>query len=148
MSNTKKIKSAPTKNDSSTRPWQGTVLAVLNIIGLIFTAMFIPFAILIIVGGGMLSFMEDVNPIIGLLFGGGGLVFLFILLFFFILGVFVIRGLFKGRRWTIIVSLIFSILSLVGVVFDFSFFSLIVTSLFLYLEITCLMHPFYGNGKK
>jgi hypothetical protein len=129
------------------RPWQGTFLAVLNIIGLIFTGLFIPFAILIIVGGSMLSSVEKINPGMAMLFGGGGLVILLILLFFFILGIFIVRGLFKGQKWAVIISLVFSALGVIQLVFNFDLFSALLTALFLYLEISCLLHPFYG-GKK
>jgi hypothetical protein len=130
-----------------TRPWQGTFLAVLNIIGLMFIAMFIPFALLITIGGGMLSFINEIGPGIAMLFGGGGLALLLILLFFFILGIFIISGLFKGKKWVVIISLLFSALNVVQLVFNFNLFSALLLALFLYLEISCLIHPFYGSKK-
>jgi hypothetical protein len=142
------IKTAPApKTTKIVRPWQGTFLAVLNIIGLIFVGLFIPFALLIAVGGSMLSFAEEIGPGMALLFGGGGLVLLLMLLFFFILGIFIVRGLFKGQKWVIIISLIFSALSAIQLVFNFDVFSALLVALFIYLEISCLLHPFYG-GKK
>ncbi len=143
---TAKTVSTP-KVNKTTRPWQGTFLAVLNIIGLIFTAMFIPFALLIVIGGSMLSFIEDIGPGMAMLFGGGGLILFLMLLFFFILGIFIVRGLFKGQKWVLIVSLIFSALGVIQLVFNFSLFSALLMVLFIYLEIACLIHPFYG-GKK
>jgi hypothetical protein len=129
------------------RPWQGTLLAILNIVSLIIIAIIIPFAILLTVAGGALGFAKDVNPSIGLILGGGGLLLTLGLILYFILGIFITRGLFKGKKWAVIIMLIFSGFSLMGTLFDFSLFSFIILALFLYLEIACLMHPFYG-GKK
>jgi len=129
------------------RPWQGTLLAILNIVSLIIIAIIIPFAILLTVAGGALGFAKDVNPSIGLILGGGGLLLTLGLILYFILGIFITRGLFKGKKWAVIIMLIFSGFSLMGTLFDFSLFSFIILALFLYLEIACLIHPFYG-GKK
>jgi len=151
MSSTKKVKSvvktSTTKNNSSTRPWQGTVLTVFAIINFIFLVMLIPFILLIILGGGMLGFMENLEPGIAMLVGGGGLILLLGLLPFGILDIFMIRGFLKGQKWSIVLSLIFSTMSLIGMIFDFTLFSLILIGFLMYLEVTCLMHPFYG-GKK
>jgi hypothetical protein len=132
---------------TTSRPWQGTLLAILNIVSLIIIAIIIPFAILLTVAGGALGFAKDVNPSIGLILGGGGLLLTLGLILYFILGIFITRGLFKGKKWAVIIMLIFSGFSLMGTLFDFSLFSFIVLALFLYLEIACLIHPFYG-GKK
>jgi hypothetical protein len=133
------------------RPWQGTLLAILNIVSLIIIAIIIiiiPFAILLTVAGGALGFAKDVNPSISpsirLIYGG---VLTLGLILYFILGIFITRGLFKGKKWAVIIMLIFSGFSLMGTLFDFSLFSFIILALFLYLEIACLIHPFYG-GKK
>ena len=152
MVETKKVEPAvKTASASSikkvTRPWQGTVLAVFNIIGLIITIMFMPFVLLIILGGSMLGFIEEAGPGLAMLLGGGGVALLLMLLFFFVLEIFIVRGLFKGQKWVIILSLIFSAMSAVQLVLNFDLFSALIIALFVYLEIACLLHPFYG-GKK
>lgn len=142
------VKTAPAPSVKKvTRPWQGTVLAVFNIIGLIITVMFMPFVLLIILGGSMLGFIEEAGPGLAMLLGGGGIALLLMLLFFFILGIFIVKGLFKGQKWVIIVSLVFSAMSAVQLVLNFDLFSALIIALFVYLEIVCLLHPFYG-GKK
>jgi hypothetical protein len=152
MTKTQKTKSSntpipDTKKHKMTRPWQGTLLAILNIIGLIITAILLPFTILMALAGGALSFIQDLGPIFGLLLGGGGIILTIILIIYFILGIFITKGLFQGKRWAIILLLIFSAFSLFSVIFDFTLFSFILLAFFLYLEISCLMHPFYGNKK-
>lgn len=142
------VKTVPAaKTVTSTRPWQGTFLAVLNIIGLIFTAMLIPFALLLVLGGSLLSFVEEMGPGMAMLFGGGGLVLFLVLLLAFILGIFIVRGLFKGQKWVVILTLIFSAISAIQLVFNFELFSALIIALFIYLEIACLVHPFYSSKK-
>lgn len=129
------------------RPWQGTVLAILHIIGLIFLGLFLPFALIIGVIGGMLTFVEEVNPSLAMSVGGGGLALFLVLLAFFILGIFITRGIFKGKRWVIIVSLILSAMGVFQLAFNFELFSALLMALFVYLEIACLLHPFYNSKK-
>jgi hypothetical protein len=140
------MKSTP-PSKKVTRPWQGTFLAVLNIISLIITAMFIPFIILMIIAGGVLSFANDLEPIFGMILGGGGIILGVMLLIYFILGIFITKGLFKGRKWAVIILLIFSFLGLINLIFNFDLITLIIVALCLYLEIACLLHPFYSQTK-
>jgi len=140
-------KPAAATTNKVSRPWQGTILAVLQIIGLVIIAMFMPFVLLIVLGGSMLGFVKDAGPGLAMLFGGGGLVLFLFLLFFFILGIFIVRGLFKGQKWVIIISLLFSALNMAQLIFNFNIFSALMLALFLYLEITCLLHPFYNRKK-
>jgi hypothetical protein len=128
------------------RPWQGTLLFVLNIIFLIGIA----FTILsLFLAGvfGILTYNNNYPVLLGVLVGLSLLVFLLALVSFFILEIFVTIGLFKGKKWAIITMLIFASFDLMVTVFTFNLLSFIILVIFFYLEITCLAHPFYKSKK-
>ena len=126
------------------RPWQGTVLAVLQILKALAVAGIL--AVMMAAGfegfkGGEMGFMVG-------LAGVGGLVFLLPLLIVMIL---MIIALFKGRKWAVVVALILSILAFFPVIFTLgigpeAFFPVcIIWGFTLWLVIACLKNPFYAK---
>jgi len=63
------------------------------------------------------------------------------------LQIFVTRGIFKGQKWAVIISIVFIALDLSSLIRDFNLITLIIDGALMYLSIACLLHPFYG-GKK
>jgi len=129
------------------RPWQGTALAVLQILNTLVIAAIL--AVMMVAGfegfkGGEMGFIVGVA-------GVGGLVFLLPLLIAMIL---MIIALFKGRRWAVVVALIISILAFFPVMFTLGeglgvFLPVFVFWGFtLWLEIACLKNPFYAKKYK
>jgi hypothetical protein len=129
-----------TPEGGAIRPWQGTLLGVLNIIGLVALALAI---VLAFVGGSMLV---SLLPVWGML-GGIGMALGFILIAIWILVFFITKGIFKGQRWAIIVSLIFTGIALLSSIMNISemFFSLLIYAGMLYLEVVCLKDPYYNK---
>jgi hypothetical protein len=146
LKKTKSQTETPSRKNTS-RPWQGTILAILSVLSLIITIMFLPFTILMALAGGALSFVENLGPIFGVLLGGGGAILTIMLIIYLIVGIFITKGLFKGKKWTIILLFIFSLIGLPLAIFDFTLLSLIITAIFIYLEVSCLQHPFYNKKK-
>ena len=133
------------------RPWEGTTLGVLDIIGLVLSGIALAMLTFAIVGGGaILSQMaqgsEMQNFPMASFLGTMGTFLLIPVILFFILGVFITVGIFKGQKWAVIVSIIFTALALLS---SFSqgiqYFSLALNAFFLYLEIMCIKHPFYNK---
>jgi len=122
------------------RPWQGTLLGILNIIGLVGLALL---TIAAFIGGSMLA---SLIPVWGML-GGIGMALGFIFMAIWILVFFMTRGIFKGQKWTIILSLIFTALGLLGSIMSIKtmFFSAIIYAGMLYLEVVCLKDPYYNR---
>ncbi len=106
------------KQMSASRPWQGTVLGILYFIKALFIAIMLP---------EMTS-----NG-----FGFGVL----------ILQIFISRGLFKGEKWSTVISTIFAILGLAKLMTNFNAIYFIFIVFFIYLSITCLSHPFYKKNQ-
>lgn len=119
------------------RPWQGTFLAVLGIIGLVILGIFIP---MLFIGATFLAAMlpsalAGMTMILGLVVIG-----------LWVLELFIVIGLFKGQKWVLIVSMVFSALALIGGFYPtFSIFTLLMNGFMLYLAYTCLNHPFYNK---
>jgi len=119
------------------RPWQGTTLAVFGIIALVLLGIMIP---MIFMGAGLLATMLP-----GTL-GGMTMVFGLVFLGIWVLELFVVIGLFKGQKWVIILSIVFSVLALLGGFYPkFSILTLLLNAFMLYLEYVCLKHPFYNK---
>jgi len=143
-----KVANAPVSDveeHKADRPWQGTLLFVLNIIFLIGIVLSTLSAFLVGVLGTWAY--ADIDPRLGTVSGLFFLSLLSALIPFSILEIFVTIGLFKGKKWAIITMLVFSGLSLIGLFFTFNLFSFVILALFLYLEVTCLVHPFYKSKK-
>ncbi len=127
------------------RPWQGTALGVLNIIGLVLLAATLIFVFTIvgstIVGSTILDTAANKSNFIGALLEYKFIILIPIALLY-ILGVLITIGIFNGQKWAIIVSLAFSI---IGAISEVEVISLLISALVIYLEIYCLKHPFYGK---
>ncbi len=129
------------------RPWQGTVLAVFQILNTLAVAGIL--AVMMIAGfegfkGGEMGFMVGVA-------GVGGLVFLLPLL---IVMIFMVFAIFKGRRWAVMAALTISLLAFFPVMFTLgegleAFLPVfILWGFILWLEIACLKNPFYAKKYK
>jgi hypothetical protein len=128
------------------RPWQGTVLAVLNIISLA-TGFFV--FLLIMAGSGFVEGMVH-DSSLSMVMGLGRLIIFMIALPVIMLAVFVTIGLFKGQKWSVIIMMIFTILAILnsftgrfGVDGGQVLGSLVVNGFVLYCEIAALKDPFY-----
>ncbi len=134
------------------RPWQGTTLGVLYIIGLIILGLMITALIVAIAGGGaMLSqMMQQSSEIasfpIETFLGTMGTLLLIPIIGIFILIIFMTIGIFKGQNWAVIVAIIFTVLGLLSCFTNnIHYFSLALNAFILYLEIMCVKHPFYTH---
>ena len=124
------------------KPWQGTMLAWLQLVLLVFSVL-----ILVLTGiFGIAGFKAgEMGAMIGI-FGILGLVFLIPLN---VLEVFVVIGIFKGRKWAVVVAFIFTLLALPAVFFSIAggAISFLVVLIFfivnLWMEIKCLKHPYF-----
>lgn len=145
------------------RPWQGTTLGILHIIG----------AVLAFLGGIAFLFLRDLmsnmmNPMtiavqgqeaqtiqlsatgVAGIVGSLGLVAGLLLIGFGVLAIFITRGSFKGQKWAPIVAMIFAILGVLGNLSSFSLekgslVQLAVNAFVIYCTIICVKHPFYGK---
>jgi len=124
---------------TSSRPWQGSILGVISIVGVI-TLIFIL---------GFLLFARDIiSPYLietpfALLLGAGTFVTFMILLFGIILSLSITVGIFKGKAWAIILSIFFTGMSLAEALFSLSVIAIIAYGFLLYLEIMCVRNSFY-----
>ncbi len=125
---------------NATRPWQGTTVGVLNIIGLAFSALTV--LGLLVGGAAIASVLEEAG--LAMLAGIGTTVIAIILIPFIILGVFLTIGLFKGQRWTVIVSLVLTALSALGSVFSFNIPGIVIYGFVIYCLIACMKDPYYN----
>jgi len=134
---------ATAKTKPVSRPWQGTVLGVVYILSIALTVIMLP----ILLFGSTLGIMNGANNGLAMLLGGGMLIMSLLLIAIFILQIFVTIGIFKGQKWAVITSIVFTALSLSSLIQNFSLTTLIIDGALMYLSIACLLHPFYG-GKK
>jgi len=65
---------------------------------------------------------------------------------FLILGLFITIGLFKGQKWAVILSLIFTVIGTVGNITTLSYLGLAFNAFFIYCLIICLKEPFYNKN--
>jgi len=136
-----------TKTKQASRPWQGTVLGIIYTIHIVITIIMISGALWMVSQlptgntGDIISLKAALASTLIL-----GSISLFSI-FKFILQIFVTRGIFKGQKWAVITSIVFTALSLSSLIQNFSLTTLIIDSALMYLSIACLLHPFYG-GKK
>ncbi|NPA37770.1 MAG: hypothetical protein GXO47_13075 [Chlorobi bacterium] len=128
------------------RPWQGTVLAVLNVLGLVMG--FLVFMLLMIGSGFVESVIQDST--FSVIMGFGRLVIFMLGFPFIVLAVFITVGLFRGQKWAVITMMVFTIFALLNSISGL--FSgngagflgpVIINGLVLYCEIASLKDPFY-----
>lgn len=139
------------------RPWQGTALAVIDIIAVVLAFMF---GLLFLFMQGFISSILGSGDIVvegadaaaatGLmgLIAGFAMVVGVVLLLMGVLEIFMARGALKGQKWSPIVSIIFAILAVVGMLTSYDngqVFGLAVNAFVLYLAIMCVKHPFYAS---
>jgi len=135
------------KTEQASRPWQGTVLGVIYILTIAMMVIMLPILLLVALGGSALGFMSNMNNGLAMLLGGGMLIMSLFLIATLVLQIFVTRGIFKGQKWAVIISIVFTALGLSSLIQNFSWTTLIIDGALMYLSIACLLHPFYG-GKK
>ena len=128
-------------------PWQGTMLACLCVFQTFFTLMFFLFLSKLAYEGFKAGEMGTMIGIFGIII----LVFLFPLL---ILMIIITIGVFKKRRWTFILLLVVTCISLLGGILSLvtgPVVFLLVTpflGLMLWAEIVCLKSPYYHKKIK
>lgn len=128
---------AVVNNNNIVRPWQGTFLAVLMIIGLVLLAIFIP---MLFLGAGFIATFLP-SQFAGLTMAVG-----FVFIGFFVLGIFMTIGLFKGQKWATLLSMVFSALGVLGAISaDFNVLNLLLNAFVLYLGFASFKHPFYNQ---
>jgi len=139
-----------TQTNKALRPWQGTTLGIWNIIGVVMTGLTIVLILILFAGG--LSLIDQIQgvDIPGLqMITTLGAFILIPLVPIFLLIFFITKGIFKGKKWAIIVSLILTILAILQYIFNFelnsSIFWLAINGFLLWAEIVCLRHPFYNK---
>ena len=129
------------------RPWQGTVLAWLCVIQTFFILMVFLFLLKLAYEGFKAGEMGVMIGIFGIIF----LVFLFPLL---ILMIVITIGVFKEKRWTLILLLVITCISLLAGVFTLVAGPVIFLSVMpflgfmLWAEIVCLKSPYYLKKNK
>jgi len=157
------------------RPWQGTALGVVAIIGAVFTG--IGF-LLSLFAAEMFSAMMSISPEVmtemeGMegveaadvltanteigtaIFGAMGIFFAVIMLAILILHIFIARGAFKGQKWSPIVMIVFVVLGFLGLFSNVAdmgidtglIIQLAINAFVLYCAIICVKAPFFGKKK-
>lgn len=123
------------------RPWQGTLLGILNIVGLVGLAIL---TIGAFIGGSLLSSLFAGFALLS----GLGMAIGFIFMALWILVFFITRGIFKGAKWAVIVSIVFTVLGIIPAIMNISemFLTLVIYAGMLYLEVFCLKDPYYNNN--
>ncbi|WP_299578511.1 hypothetical protein [uncultured Sunxiuqinia sp.] len=130
-------------------PWQGTVLGLIGVAQILFSILFFFVIMLGLTVGGLFSAfaLPDVESLLpSLAIGSIGVLVVIFGLPFFILKVLVTIGLFRGKRWTVIVTIVFAALGLMMHLGSFNLFWLTFTAIELGLAIVCLRDPFYNQN--
>jgi len=125
-------------SSSVVRPWQGTFMAVLNIIGLVLLGIAMP---MLLIGGSMVAaggMMEG-----GGIFAALGSFLIVFIIAAFVLGIFTTIGFLKGKKVWVIVSLVMLVLGILGSIKTIGVVTIAVDGFFIYLHYACLKSPFY-----
>lgn len=159
---------SPASSGGAKRPWQGTTLGVLDIIGTVFLFLggimffFMKSFLTDFLGSGVLELeglegvegvdveaaTEAVSGLAGMM-GTLGVFVGVILLVLGVLGIFMARGAFKGQKWSPIVSIVFSVLGVVGMATSWNnsqIVSLVIDLLIIYLAVMCVKSPYFNRG--
>ena len=150
---------------SSVRPWQGTVLGVVDIGATVILflggLLFLAFQGLFISVMANLSGTVDANVavdgmqpavasgVFGVLAGFGAVVGV-VLLGLGVLYIFMARGAFRGAKWSPIVSIVLSALAILNMLAGFTSkgaVSLVVDAFILYIAIVCVKSAYYNKAK-
>lgn len=135
-----------TTDTGSSRPWQATILAWLSIAGALLALIIVLFVTKLTYEGFAAG---EMGTMIGI-FGAVGLLFL---LPWFILTIVAAIGNFKGKKWSLILSLILTLLAILVAFLTLTIepagFLLMIFFLgpVLWVEIICLKHPYYHKKK-
>jgi hypothetical protein len=131
------------------RPWQGTALGIMDIIGVVMSFL------LAIAAFALQGFF----PFLALL-GNFMIIFALMLIGFGILAIFMARGAFKGQKWSPILSIVFGVLGLLSVLNSLFtspttlaasntgsviMMNIVITLFMLYCASICLKDPFYNQ---
>lgn len=134
------------------RPWQGTTLGVLNIIGVVFAFLFGLMAI-VLVGflGGSSEFMPaEFSGMFTGLMGGLAVALSVFMIAMGVLLIFMARGAFKGQKWAPMASIVFAAIGILSAISAYEsqmLLTLVINGFVLYLGIMCVKHPFYNRKK-
>jgi len=123
------------------RPWQGTLMGVLNAIGIALGFI----AVLALLFGGTFIAAALQETGVSMLAGLGTTIIAVIILPILILGLFITLGLFKGQKWAVIIAMVFTALSIIGNITTFNIFALVLNAFFIYCYVMCLKAPFYNQ---
>ena len=124
------------------RPLEGTLLGWFSIAGFVL-------ALLVTVFISILSYAGFEAGEMGAMIGIFGAIGLFFLIPWLIIKMVLVIGIFKGKKWAVLLSLIFTMLALIPGLLSIGdslvpfLVSLIFLSPMLWAEIKCLKHPFY-----
>jgi len=146
---------------SQIRPWQGTALGVIDIIGtvgaflmalvfLFFQSMFSGLGQMAAESGMPTPDSVAATGVFGFL-GGLGLVVGVVMIGFGVLAIFMAIGAFKGQKWSPIVNIVFAVLGILSLLSNMGGFnSSMILSLAInvfagYCAYICVKHPFYGK---
>lgn len=147
-------------NVGKSRPWQGTFLGVLDVIGVVIAVLFS--ILFLFLQGVLTSVFNSANYAAvttttanGAVAAGGFMALIsgfsyaigFVLLGSAILGIFLARGAFKGQKWSPIVSIICAVLGVLGSVANYNNSNLIglILNLFVvYLGVMCVKNSYYA----
>lgn len=136
------------------RPWEGTALGVVDIIGVVGAFLF---AIMFLFLQGIFSGLGNVaaeqgevaaSGLMGM-FGGFGLAVGFIFIALGILSIFMARGAFKGQKWSPIVSIVLCGLGLLSSLPNLGDFNagfavgLLLNIFVIYCGVMCMKSPYY-----
>ncbi len=133
-------------------PWQGTVLGIIGVAQILFSMLFLFIALFGIAIGGLFSSfaipdLGAMEMIPSLAIGVVVLLMLFIGLPLFILKVVVTIGIFKGKRWAVVITIVFAALGFMSGIGNFNFGWLVFSAIELGLAIVCLREPFYNQSR-
>ncbi|TAJ13273.1 hypothetical protein DMA11_09520 [Marinilabiliaceae bacterium JC017] len=132
------------------RPWQGTVLGIFSILGIVLSFIAIVILVIALMAGGAFldAFISEIDIPVGAISMtalSGVLLLSFIPIV--VLQVFIAIGIFKGQKWAVIIAMIFSIMGLMGNLISFTFYGVAVNGFLLYCEIICLQEAYYNRRK-
>ena len=133
-------------NTGTSRPWQAAMFAWLSIAGALSALIIVLFVTKLAYEGfaaGEMGTMIGIFGVVGLLF----------LLPWLILAIVVAIGNFKGKKWSLILSLIFTAIGIPAAFFTLAIGTTVLLvvmfflGLMLWVEIICLKHPYYHKKK-
>ena len=130
-------------SDNQERPWHGSLLGWLSVVGVVM-------ALSVTVFISILSYAGFDAGEMGIMIGIFASIGLFFLTPWLIFKVLLTVGIFRGKKWAVLISLIFTIVGLIPGFFSLGLGliaflgSIGFLSLMLWAEIKCLKHPYYN----